>query len=427
MKNENIKAYFDGELNEAEAKAMAKAIENDPELQSDADWLRTIRAEFNELKDTPEPTGKEQLLKKLAESPRKSKFNMPIGLRFATGGFAIIAMLAVIGSLDSIRNGGVTSAFFGRPSAASAQAPGTSATAGETADGFKMAPQGDKGDVESPSAMGKAANPMEGRSVGGAGSVDADDSARKSEQNPTYDYKTTNGATSTAPPPLGSLMNDRSLVFTAALGIEVPNVGNAVESATIIVRGLGGYVESTNVSAMVGASQNGELRVRVPSKLFDSAVKQFSQLGKVLSHTSAGEDVTAQIVDLDARIKTLAAEEQQYRELLRQARRISDIMEIRDRLTEIRSEIESMQAQRKTFQNMASLSTITLSFTTDDKVNEPKPEDGNWSNDAWNTSVDALTAIGKAVARGSIFVFVMAPFWIPITLIGYLIYRKTKA
>lgn len=419
MKNENIKAYFDGELNEIEAKAMAKAIENDPELQSDSDWLRTIRAEFNELKETPEPTGKEQLLKKLAETPRKSKFKMPMGLRFATGGIAIIALLAVIGSLDSIRNGGGPSAMFARTSAETSPATGSTAESSMDVDmlsGREEAP--------SPSELRAKSMPERPRVEAGGGTAD---STRKSAQSPMTEGKAANQPTTTTPPSLGSMMNDRSLVFTAALGIEVPNVGNAVESATIIVRGLGGYVESTNVSAMEGASQNGELRVRVPSKLFDTAVKQFSQLGKVLSHTSAGEDVTAQIVDLDARIKTLAAEEQQYRELLRQARRISDIMEIRDRLTDIRSEIESMQAQRKTFQNMASLSTITLSFTTDAKIDEPNPEEGNWSGDAWNTSVDILSTIGKAVARGSIFVFVMAPFWIPVALIGYLIYRKVKA
>jgi uncharacterized membrane protein YphA (DoxX/SURF4 family) len=137
--------------------------------------------------------------------------------------------------------------------------------------------------------------------------------------------------------------------------------------------------------------------MRVPADKLDRALADLRKLGKVVQSTTTAEDVSAQIVDIDARVRTLEAEELQLLELLKQASGVSQVLEVRDRLNGVRQEIESLKAQKEYFAAQVDFATINASVFERGADEPGKPGDGILL-DAWRTALRAgLTIVAGAV------------------------------
>jgi hypothetical protein len=202
----------------------------------------------------------------------------------------------------------------------------------------------------------------------------------------------------------------------------VESAQKALADAQSIITGLGGYVENSNSSQLEGELPTATCVFRVPCTQFDNAIQRFRKLGSVLTENIAADDVTLQYADINARLKVIRIEEQQYLTMLRAAKRTGEIMEIRDRLSQVRQQIESMDAQQKALMDQASLSTISATF--EQRVAAGKPEEpSGWADETWGSAVNGLSAVGRFLGRAAIFLFVYSPLWIGAIII-YLIARK---
>ncbi|HXH60547.1 MAG TPA: DUF4349 domain-containing protein, partial [Fimbriimonadaceae bacterium] len=219
----------------------------------------------------------------------------------------------------------------------------------------------------------------------------------------------------------------RQVIKSASMIVAVSDVQKAVDDATLMVRGYGGYLESSSLDNAAGTEKpTGSMTIRIPQTNFEEALTKLRKYGRVESEQSNGDDVTAQVTDIEARIKTLKAEEDSYREILRNARKIADILELRDRISQIRQQIESYDARRLTLRRMAALSTISVRFDGPEK-NEPKvvgaDKPDTWFKDTYATATGMLKDVGRFVAQVLTFVFVLIPVWVPLALMA-LWFRK---
>ena len=111
-----------------------------------------------------------------------------------------------------------------------------------------------------------------------------------------------------------------------------------------------------------------KLVVRVPSTQFGVA---FDEIKKLASNTPqenvSGQDVTEEFIDLEARIKTQKALEVQFLEIMRQAYKVADALEVQRQIADVRTEIEKLEGRKRFLENRSSLSTITVNIQT------PKP------------------------------------------------------
>lgn len=57
---------------------------------------------------------------------------------------------------------------------------------------------------------------------------------------------------------------------------------------------------------------------------------------KVNSEKTDAQDVTKQYVDLEARIRNLRAQEAQYLEIMRSAKKVQDMLDVSEKLSEVR-------------------------------------------------------------------------------------------
>jgi predicted nuclease with TOPRIM domain len=142
---------------------------------------------------------------------------------------------------------------------------------------------------------------------------------------------------------------------------------------------------------------------------------------------SNAQDVTAEYADLDGRLKELRAEEESYVQMLRAARRVGELMEIKDRLSSVRQQIASMESQRKALANESALSTIRATFEQKVRVeDEEKPKDGGF-DETWAKALNGLSAVGEFLGNAAIYLFVFAPIWLPPVLLFWWLGRKARA
>ncbi len=163
----------------------------------------------------------------------------------------------------------------------------------------------------------------------------------------------------------------RMLIHTVRLRIVVPDTEAVSQAVTGEVEAIGGYVSNLNAYRYDDDLMRVSLELRVPTDRLDETVTAIKARAlKVEAESRTTEDVTAQVVDLDARRRTLRATETELQRLLEESKsrqqKAEDVMAIYRQLTEIRGRIEQIESHLKTFQGQVELATIHLDLIPDE-------------------------------------------------------------
>lgn len=166
---------------------------------------------------------------------------------------------------------------------------------------------------------------------------------------------------------------DRKIIRNAEITMEVASTTDTQHHVTSIAEANGGFVVTSEAKQRenVDPAQRTldiKLVVRVPSSQFGVA---FDEIKKLASNTPqenvSGQDVTEDFIDLEARIKTQKALELQFLDIMRQANKVADALEVQRQIAEVRTDIEKLEGRKRFLENRASLSTITVN------IQAPKP------------------------------------------------------
>ena len=125
-----------------------------------------------------------------------------------------------------------------------------------------------------------------------------------------------------------------------------------------------GYVSSDNVSNYGGVSGNHTMTIRIPAEKFDTFLEQISENNthRIDSKEIQALDVTEVFIDVEARVKTKKEIENRYKELLKQAHVVDDILSIEKEIGALRADIESMEGRLRYLKDKVAYSTLTLVF-----------------------------------------------------------------
>jgi hypothetical protein len=105
------------------------------------------------------------------------------------------------------------------------------------------------------------------------------------------------------------------------------------------------------------------MRVRVPAERFDGIVAALHGLGAITLEHLEAEDVTAQWVDVEARLVAKRTMEDRFLELVARATTVAEVLTVERELGAVRSEIESMTAKRQTLAEQVAMSTLAIVCT----------------------------------------------------------------
>jgi hypothetical protein len=230
---------------------------------------------------------------------------------------------------------------------------------------------------------------------------------------------------------------ERQMVFTGEMALRVGDLEAAMADARAWVGGHQGFVASEEVAGE-GAERAGFMTLRVPQAAYEATRSHLRQLVDapeldVLTDASQVQDVTGQYADLAARRENLAATERELRALLTQVREqgggAEDILSVFRELTEVRGQIESLQAQIDTLADQVALSTLQVRFVLPPA--SVAVVSGQWQpGEVLSRALADAAAALQGLANVGLYLLGTAPFWLVllglVAAVGWLLRRVRR-
>lgn len=199
--------------------------------------------------------------------------------------------------------------------------------------------------------------------------------------------------------PESDSIEERKLIKQGYIDVEVKELDKAVDAVDKAIAGLGGYV-----SSIERHEDQVYLEVRVPAKAFDSLFKKVGGLGRVISSNQNVTDITDSYYDLDTRLKNAYALEEKYRQYLNQAKSIEDILKVEQYLSNVRSDIERMEAQKRRYDRDVSYSLLRITLRLPpEKASTAYPVFSDYLSGLWLDVVQFFISFIFVVLRIVIF------------------------
>ena len=175
---------------------------------------------------------------------------------------------------------------------------------------------------------------------------------------------------------------NRKLIKRVSLDVETNMFDELMNNLETKITSLGGYIESSNTwngssYYQSTAARNSNLTVRIPKDKLDSFVEEIGNQSNIISKEERVEDVTLQYVDMESHKSALLVEQERLLELMSQAESIDDIITIESRLSDVRYQLESMESQLRTYDNLIDYATISISISEVVRFT-PQPTQTTW-------------------------------------------------
>jgi acetolactate synthase regulatory subunit len=217
------------------------------------------------------------------------------------------------------------------------------------------------------------------------------------------------------------------LAKKAKLDLLVRDVEGTLKQAQSTVRRAGGDVTSLNDTNPhdAGSVHAATMEVEVPADRLEDTLDHLGLLGTVETRAIDAEDVDATIVDEEARLRNLRRAETDLRKLMDKGGKVDDILTVQQNLSEVRGQIEQLDAQHRNDVHRVATSTIAISLTEDrPNATSAKPGPTARIDGAWHSGLNALADNLIAFVTTVVWCVAYAP--IPLALAG-LTYAVARA
>lgn len=180
---------------------------------------------------------------------------------------------------------------------------------------------------------------------------------------------------SSAPMETSGVVTERSQIITGDVYLTADDPLAVADEVESIVNEAGGRVDSRSESAAIdGRLPSAYLWVRIPVDALEATLESIESLGIVESTTLNNQDVTLQVVDLDARIAVLEDSIERLRALLAEAQTTAELIEVETALSDRQGELDSLVSQRNYLTDQVQYASIGVDIRTPDVAPEREPE-----------------------------------------------------
>ena len=170
------------------------------------------------------------------------------------------------------------------------------------------------------------------------------------------------------------LTTQQALIKTGAVSLRSDDVGKTRYDVQVLVDEHGGQIADDQTETdKSGKPLRTRMVLRVPVEDFDEVMSSLAGLATLASTTTTSEDVTTQLIDVEARIKVQQASVQRVRQLLTRAQTIRDIMAIEGEVAQRQAELDSLAQQQAYLKDQTSMATVKVNVErTPDPSDHPE-------------------------------------------------------
>ena len=211
------------------------------------------------------------------------------------------------------------------------------------------------------------------------------------------------------------ILDERKLIQNVRLEVETKEFEQMMASLEEQVREMGGYIE--NMETYNGSSYSeyrnsryADLTIRIPREHLDGFLRTVSDISNIIRRYDSVEDVTLSYVDLESHRNALRTEQDRLLEFLGRAETVEEIIALEERLSEVRYQLESMESQLRTMDNLIEYSTVSINISEVRKLTVVKEEEPTaWARIS-EGFLESLSDIGNGLAEAGIWFLVNIPY-----------------
>jgi hypothetical protein len=222
--------------------------------------------------------------------------------------------------------------------------------------------------------------------------------------------------------------DSRKIIMSASISLQTTGYDKSVMDLETLVTQYGGFVQdsSTEGTGKSDSSRTASYVVRIPSSKLDDFLNSVGGIGKVISKSKKGQDVTQDYFDTDARLTTLKAEEARILDILKKTTNMTDVITVEQRLTDVEDQIEQLTGELQKWDSLVDLSTVNINISEVKVITSTPDNFGSRIASVFSSSLNALVVTLKYIL---IVIIAVLPFAVVIGVIlvvVYLILRRRK-
>ena len=197
------------------------------------------------------------------------------------------------------------------------------------------------------------------------------------------------------------------IIKTADLTFEVSDVDKATYEVVTIVSTYNAFILDSHKYKDEYGSSYSSVTIRIKPEYFEKAIRDIHAgiEGTLLDEQITGEDVTAEYIDVKARLDNKLEVQKRYLDLLaRRTATVSDILDVERELERVGEDVERLKGQLRYIENRVALSTITVN------VQEPMAAVPGGKRTFWEDIKDAFRIMIGIVIFLIQALIVLSPF-----------------
>lgn len=214
-----------------------------------------------------------------------------------------------------------------------------------------------------------------------------------------------------------SQSNSQKIIKTASIYMQTKEIDALLEKINTEISSLKGYTSSYsqdkyNESGSVNAI------VQIPAEKLDEFIEFLDKAGTVTSKQISTKNITEIYTETESKIKAYETEEKTLLGILEKCESVADIITVQERLSEIRSELETLNNTKKLYDSQISYSSVELSISEVDRV---KKVSDSFGTEVWEKFKDNLYNIGQFFRSFAVFVLSASPYLVVIAAVAIII------
>ena len=153
----------------------------------------------------------------------------------------------------------------------------------------------------------------------------------------------------------------RKIIYDARVDLVVDSLSATEQAILRLITANHGFIAESDQASVTSTHRRAMWRVRVPVDQFDTFIAAVSRLGEVQKQHVGSQDVTAEFIDIQARIHNKQEEEKRLlKHLSDSTGKLEDILSVEREIARVRGEIETVQGRLKYLADRTALSTVTI-------------------------------------------------------------------
>ncbi len=206
---------------------------------------------------------------------------------------------------------------------------------------------------------------------------------------------------------------NQKLIRKFNIEAETEDLDTLLSAITEKIRQLGGYIQEQETYNGSPSSQRryrrSTMTIRIPAEKLDEFVTKVTEESNIISSNETTDDVTLNYVAIESRISALETEQTRLLELLAKAETTADLLEIEKRLTEVRTDLESITSELRVLDNQVNYGTVRLSVSEVKEYTVVEEPETVWQR-IGTGFMQSLKGLGNFFTDLFVFIIVASPY-----------------